>query len=235
MTDEDRIAHLQGEPAHDIDEADAAALDDLRDLLRDPAVWAEPPGDLDDRVVAAIAAESSTRPSLAAAPAPRRMRRRAWVAGAVAAAAVVVAAVLVTGVVSDSGGASRTRLQVALAAVGPAGPASTVGPAGPASTVGPAGPSGSGSLTRTDAGWRIELTISDLPRLDNGAYYQAWLKNDAGLLVPIGTFNQGGRVTLWAGVSPLDFPTVTVTVEAADGNQASSGQRVLAGTAKPPS
>jgi hypothetical protein len=216
MTDEDRIAHLQGEPAHDLDEADVAALDDLRDLLRDPAVWAAPPGDLEDRVVAAIAAEANARPS-AAPPAHRRTRRRAWVAAAVAAAAAVLVAVLAAGVLSGGGAGGRTRLQVALAAVGPAGP------------------SGSGTLTRTDAGWRIELTLSDLPRLDNGAYYQAWLKNDAGLLVPVGTFNQGGRVTLWAGVSPVDFPTVTVTVEAADGNQASSGQRVLAGTVKPPS
>jgi hypothetical protein len=217
MTDEDRIAHLQGEPAPDLDEADIAALDDLRDLLRDPAVWAEPPGDLEDRVVGAIAAQADARPSAAAAPAHRRTRPRAWVAAAVAAAAVVLAAVLAAGVLSGGGAGGRTRLQVALAAVGPAGP------------------SGSGTLTRTDAGWRIELTLRDLPRLDNGAYYQAWLKNDAGLLVPVGTFNEGGRVTLWAGVSPVDFPTVTVTVEAADGDQASSGQRVLAGTVKPPS
>ena len=214
MTDEDRIAHLQGEPAHDLDEADLAALDDLRDLLRDPAVWAEPPADLDDRVVGAIAAQADSGRLAAARPAHRRTRRRAWVAAAVAAAAVVLAAVLAAGVLSGGGAGGRTRLRVALAAAGPAGP------------------SGSGTLTQTDAGWRIELTISDLPRLDNGGYYQAWLKNDAGLLVPIGTFNEGGHVTLWAGVSPVDFPTVTVTVEAADGNQASSGQRVLAGTAK---
>ena len=36
-------------------------------------------------------------------------------------------------------------------------------------------------------------------------------------------------MTLWAGVSPHDFPTLTVTQEEADGNQASSGQRVLSG------
>ena len=36
-------------------------------------------------------------------------------------------------------------------------------------------------------------------------------------------------MTLWAGVSPDDFPTLTVTVEEADGDQASSGQRVLIG------
>ena len=51
----------------------------------------------------------------------------------------------------------------------------------------------------------------------------------AGALVPIGSFNEGQKVTLWAGVSPRDFPTLTITQEQADGDQASSGQRVLVG------
>jgi hypothetical protein len=214
VTDEDRIAHLQGEPAGPLDEADAAALDDLRDLLRDPSVWAEPPGGLEDRVVSAIAAEAGAGPSRAPSPRQhRRQGRRPWVVGALAAAAAVVVALLVG--TALTGGDSYTSLHVALAAVGAPGP------------------SGSATLTRTDAGWRIELEAAGLPRLDNGAYYQAWLKNEAGLLVPVGTFNEGGHVTLWAGVSPVDFPAFTVTVEAADGNQASSGQRVLAGTVSP--
>ena len=49
------------------------------------------------------------------------------------------------------------------------------------------------------------------------------------MLVPIGTFNEGQDVTLWAGVSPKDFTTLTVTREQADGDQASSGERVLVG------
>ena len=51
----------------------------------------------------------------------------------------------------------------------------------------------------------------------------------AGVLVPIGTFNEGRNVTLWAGVSPQDFTLLTVTRERADGDQASSGEKVLAG------
>ena len=50
------------------------------------------------------------------------------------------------------------------------------------------------------------------------------------MLVPIGTFNEGRNVTLWAGVSPKDFTTLTVTRERADGDQASSGEKVLVGT-----
>ena len=66
------------------------------------------------------------------------------------------------------------------------------------------------------------------PRRD-GLFYEAWLQNAAGVLVPIGTFNEGRKVTLWAGVSPKDYPSLTVTREQADGNQASSGEKVLVG------
>ena len=50
------------------------------------------------------------------------------------------------------------------------------------------------------------------------------------MLVPVGTFNDARKVTLWAGVPPTAFPTLTVTRQRADGNPASSGERVLIGT-----
>ena len=50
------------------------------------------------------------------------------------------------------------------------------------------------------------------------------------MLVPVGTFNEGRNVTLWAGVSPQQFTTLTVTRERDDGDQASSGEKVLVGT-----
>ena len=90
--------------------------------------------------------------------------------------------------------------------------------------------SGEATLTKTSSGWRIELDATGLPRLEGGRFYQAWLRNAAGVLVPIGTFNEGRNVTLWAGVSPKDFTTLTVTREQADGEQASSGEKVLVGT-----
>ena len=37
------------------------------------------------------------------------------------------------------------------------------------------------------------------------------LKSPKGVLVAIGTFNQPTNVTLWAGVPPASFPSVTVT------------------------
>ena len=89
---------------------------------------------------------------------------------------------------------------------------------------------GDATLTKTSSGWRIELDATGLPRLENGRYYQAWLRDTAGVLVPIGTFNEGRHVTLWAGVPPADFTTLSVTREQADGDQSSSGEKVLVGT-----
>jgi hypothetical protein len=129
--------------------------------------------------------------------------------GAVAAA--VVAAAVVGGVVVGSG-SHGSRFHVAL------GPTSLV----PAAR-------GEAMLAKTPSGWRIQLHASGLPHLAGGRFYEAWLLSPAGALVPIGTFNDGRDVTLWAGVSPASFTTLTITRERADGNQASSGEKVLAG------
>jgi anti-sigma-K factor RskA len=135
---------------------------------------------------------------------------RAFLAGAAATTAALAVAV---GVAVFSSGTSGQRFQTALGAT-------SLVP----------GAAGQATLTKTTSGWRIELDATGLPRLDTGRFYEAWLRNSAGVLVPIGTFNEGRNVTLWAGVSPVDFPTLTVTRERADGNQASSGEKVLAGT-----
>ena len=60
-------------------------------------------------------------------------------------------------------------------------------------------PTGEATLTKTSSGWRIELDATGLPRLEGGRFYQAWLRNAAGVLVPIGTFNEGEDVTLVGG------------------------------------
>ena len=91
------------------------------------------------------------------------------------------------------------------------------------------GATGEATLTKTTSGWRIELDATGLPRLDSGRFYEGWLRDAAGVLVPIGTFNEGKRVTLWAGVSPTEFTMLTVTRERADGDQTSSGEKVLDG------
>jgi hypothetical protein len=91
------------------------------------------------------------------------------------------------------------------------------------------GARGEATLTRTPSGWRIHLHATGLPRLSGERFYEGWLRSSTGVLVPIGTFNDGENVTLWAGVSPASYKVLTVTRERADGNQASSGRKVLAG------
>jgi hypothetical protein len=92
------------------------------------------------------------------------------------------------------------------------------------------GASATVDVTQNDSGFRITLDAEGLPDLLAGEFYQGWLKNSVGTLVPIGTFSSGDdRVTLWSGVSPADFPIITVTIETADNNQDSSGRLVLAG------
>jgi anti-sigma factor RsiW len=143
----------------------------------------------------------------------RRRARRAPRAGRgfLGAGAAAVAA-FAFGLVAIRAGISGERLQAALA---------------PTALV--PGARGEATFTRTSSGWRVELRATGLPRLDGGRFYEAWLRNPAGVLVPIGTFNDGRKVTLWAGVSPKDFQTLTVTREQADGDQSSSGQKVLVG------
>ena len=95
------------------------------------------------------------------------------------------------------------------------------------------GASGDATLTKTSSGWRIRLRAHGLPRLDGRRFYEAWLRSKSGAVVPVGTFNEGTNVTLWAGVSPKQFTIVTVTRERDDGDQASSGDEVLDGTVTP--
>jgi hypothetical protein len=161
----------------------------------------------------ATAAPASLRAQIERQRRARRTRAplRLVLAGAAAAAAVAVAVAVGVGVFGSSPSAQRFH-----AALGPTGLVP--------------GAAGKATLTKTTSGWRIELDATGLPRLDTGRFYEAWLRNAAGVLVPLGTFNEGRNVTLWAGVSPKDFTTLSVTRERADGDQTSSGEKVLVGT-----
>jgi hypothetical protein len=140
-----------------------------------------------------------------------RMSRRPVLVGAVATAVLTLA----VGVPVFRSGSSGVRFHAALAAT-------DLVP----------GARGAATLSKTSSGWRIELNATGLPRLAGGRFYEAWLRDSAGVLVPIGTFNEGRKVTLWAGVSPTSFTTLTVTREQADGDQTSSGEKVLVGTVR---
>jgi Anti-sigma-K factor rskA, C-terminal len=159
-----------------------------------------------------VEAPAGLRARLEAQRSARTVRTpRRLALGAVAAAAVAAAAVAVV----VSSGSHGTRFQA------------TLGPTALAP-----GARGEATLTRTSSGWRIHLDATGLPRLAGERFYEAWLRSSAGVLVPIGTFNEGRNVTLWAGVSPVRYRVLTVTRERADGNETSSGAKVLVGSVR---
>lgn len=201
---EEREALIANELERELTPDETADVALLADILGDPAAWAEPSPDLEDSVVHAVATADTP-----AGTAKRRHRRFALSAIASAAAAIAI----IIGAVTLTSGGTNADFTATLAAT----------PLAP-------GARASADVVHNPAGFRIVLDAHGLAPLPAGEYYQGWLKNDRGTLVPIGTFSSSdGKVTLWSGVSPKDFPKLTVTIEATDNDQASSGRIVLAG------
>jgi hypothetical protein len=181
---------------------EAAELGLLAELLADPSTWAEPGPGLGDVIVRAVedAPLASARSSTPRAPGvrrPRERRRRLMVAAFGAAAAVVA---FVGALVAVSGGGASTSYEAQLTATALA-----------------PGAHASATISTSDAGFRITLHAHGLPNLPHDGYYAAWLRNRAGTVVPVGTFSSSdGTVTLWSGVSPAAFRTISVTIQPAD-------------------
>jgi hypothetical protein len=228
--DNERISYLSGERVDALTPQERAELDELRTLLESPATWEEPDASLEDLVVAAVTQEAQRATATQTAPAaaeptpspkPRRgfwtawRRRPALAFGGLATAAAAIAVAIVIALGSSNG---AKPLQFAMVVSG-----TSLAPDA----------HGSATLTKTESGWRIELSATGLPHLANGRYYQAWLKNAAGILVPVGTFNDAKQVTLWSGAPVTQFRAFSVTEQLANGNPVSSGRRVLVGVAHP--
>lgn len=225
MTGRDRVDDLAAALEAGDDERVAA----LRGLLGDDAVWAEPPADLEDRVVAAVetdeAGESDVaedagedgdggavgagRDARVVAPA-RWQRWRPVAAGLVGTAAVaVVVAVL--------------ALPAPVATVELAG--TDLAPEAQAVA----------TVEAHDGGWQVELDVGGLAPAPEGAYYEGWQRNGR-RAVSLGTFHlRGGDdvIPLWSGVPVGEHPVVFVTLEAVDGDAGPSGDVVLEGRATP--
>jgi hypothetical protein len=209
-TREEREAMIAGEDAASLRADQAAEVPFLADLLADPSTWAEPRPELEDAVVEAVMGAPGEPADVV--PMLRRAggstKRRTAAAVAVAAGIVILLGVVV---VARGGPASDYESELAATELAPQA-------------------GGSVDITRNAGGFEVTLDARGLPPLPADQYYQAWLKDARGTLVAIGTFSSSDEtVTLWSGVSPADFPTMTVTIEAADGEQASSGKVVLAG------
>ena len=169
-----------------------------------------------------LAAPPPLRATVAEQQAPaerRRARRRGRFAPglvlrpALAAAAVLALVVLGTalGALIAGGDGPRAGREVALAAVGD----------------GPRGAHADARLRSTT----MRLTVSGLPRMGTGGFYEVWMMRDATHLVALGSFRVGAdgraRVDLPVTASPRRFPVLDISREPADGDPAHSGHSVL--------
>ena len=165
------------------EEREAAELALLAGRLGDPSAWAEPRAGLEDVVVQAVVNapapvdDSRDSASVDVARRSRKPRRRRFTLSAVGVAAAVA---IVFGSVVEDGRGTRADFTARLSATGLAPRARA-----------------SADVTRNKAGFRIVLDADGLPALREDEYYQAWLRNARGTLVPIGTFSSSdGRITL---------------------------------------
>lgn len=195
---------------------------DISDLLGDTALWEQPSPDLGDRIVAAVSSEADVSAPATASSGDggdgavvsmfSSRRVRTAVLGSAAALAMLFGGILLLSAVSGN-----PQEEDFAAALVPTGVIADV--------------SGDVEVTSLDSGLRIELDAPSLPRRANGEFYEGWLRLADGRLVPIGTFHEGGGVTLWAGIELDKVLGMTITLEeavAADSpEQASSGRVVL--------
>jgi len=191
-------------------------LNEFAVLLADPSLWAVPAPEVEHRVVDVIRAEAAGSSTSTYHVYNWHSRARRWltVAGAVAV-----------------GAAAATAITLVATRDSTPSPDSTIAMAG--TDLAP-GLVGSAQLTVVSSGVRISFALPGLPRRDGGEFYQVWLKNcDGTELVPAGSFHDLDGVVAWAGVSPVDFPMLTVTREAAappkDPAQGTSGEVVATG------
>ena len=97
------------------------------------------------------------------------------------------------------------------------------------------GASGKVVIYQDTAGFRVELKAHDLPPLDERPLLPGLAQGAEGIgpgrhVQPRATAT-GSRSG--PACRPTDYPTLTVTIEAPDGNQDSSGQKVLTGQMSP--
>ncbi len=199
--------HLDSLPDPSDDELAALAA-----LLSRAEPWDEPPRDLEDAVVAAIADEAATaRPLTVPSRADTRARAvwsRSRMLGAAAAIAVVVAGLVLMTRGSTDG--------VTFALEG-----TDAEPGATASVV----------VSATPAGLKILLDCDGLPGAPDGYMYEAWV-GDGTIGVSAGTFHLrggDGPIELWAGVTGNEFHRLWITLEPIDDDASSSSDARMRG------
>ncbi len=200
---------------------------ELRRLLDNPALWAEPSAAAEDNVVAAIAAQLSSPEQssptvvedqsvvdLGERRARRTGSRRFWPLAAAAALLIIVISATAGFTLGRSGDSDLTT--VALAAADPAYSASAVA-----------------RIDERPNGARLLVNLSDLEPAPLGHFYEVWLvKADPRTVISAGTFHMrgsdSGEIEFWAGVSPQVYRTITVTLES-EADPTAPGELILEG------
>lgn len=210
------------------DERTGAEEAHLAALLGDPNLWEEPNAADEDAIVAAILAEAGSAPesgpttlsnateaqgvdgSSNVIPISRARRWLAPVAAGIAAAMVVLVGFAF--VTSGDDAPEGVVLELAGTDIAPDATAEAV-------------------IAPLRSGTRIILDVSGLPPAEPGSYYEAWMRKDAQVGVSAGTFHLrggDGTIELWSGVTPAEYPLITVTLQD-EAESESSGVVVLKG------
>lgn len=175
----------------------------IEEVLRDDLTWAEPPAEVEDRVLAGITStavampEEDTRPGKA-------------IPLLIVGAAVAALLFAFAGGLLDR--ATPAPIHTVLAGSSLA-----------------EGVDGTVMARPTGNGWWIRLEIAGLEPAPAGAFYEGWVWSD-GTAVSIGTFHMragDGAVTLWSGVDLAVYSRLSVTVQSEGGGNEPS-DRVMA-------
>jgi hypothetical protein len=209
-----------------------AEFEQVARALAHPPPAVEPPPDLQARTLASVqwAVVSAKRARGNPQPAPARAKTHRWwhwhwnfpvfsVAAAVGAAAAAIVIALVQ-VVQTVPAQAQTVIPLRAASGSAA--------------------SGQATAVHTDGGWSIRLTVSHLPPLGPGQFYECWYAGPGNRpghpeLITAGTFILGrsgaGSFSMWSAANPQVFKTMQITAER-PGNAGQHGQVILTGTAR---
>ena len=183
-------------------ESNGQGLGQIDAILDDASVWAEPPGEIEPALLAAIT--GSERVELAR---PSERVGRNWRGYAAAALVAALVAFIVYVPLGDDDPV----------------PAAVIALSGP-------GVDGEAAVGAADAGWWIQLNVTGLDPAPEGSFYEGWV-SDGEDMVSVGTFHMrdGSYVALWSGVPLQEFPELVVTLQDVGGGPEPSSQVMVSG------
>ncbi len=192
--DERTGTHLAGCAACRSHRAD---LEAGRRALTDPAIWEEPPPELENQVVALIASRRN-----------RNTAGAGWLGRWIRPLAAAAAALVVVGLYGVLRPPSPDWEVVM--------PGTSLAPLATSTVTG----------WNTQSGTRMVLAVNGLDAAPPGYVYEFWLSQGP-LHISAGTFTADGDIELWTGVTRANFPRLWVTLEPLDDDQSPSGHTVL--------